>query len=717
MSYPLELAASCFAENVDLKNRKSVNKWFALINPCYASSDEESAIINLILFKERMHYEYLHFSENLKTRAYKPEYVIGPWLMAFCFENRGKSKELDALIEAANKHFTDEEFSAFAEKVSDFCHKNYASKVKDYDVAEALLEEKNLYEFAAAMMLIQYRIDELSDSGVRILLSNEYTRDEKFEKCAEINFIIMLYGRILGTLGYSAENERYWSGIQCSACYFNGRIEFIGGIVDLCYHNKTGMAKCFDLMYAIFLNRKNGYDDISPVTDAIFSCYKNRLGYDESIRLSRASDTEKIYGFVNILNNQIQECKNELKKYEINKFDISLDSYLPFTAEQIDDNMSFADSRGERDCVLRFIELINMLAVCDTIINFIAVNRDHFADEHIEDAYDELKDARSNILKLIFLSPNRILDNFLKSTDMEKIEEAENRLDECNRLLDVIFQNTLSTDITDIGTYMQAQKTFKKYIADKKIESLFLEKKAELINDLMCEKIMAAQEDKPNDNNTVIRMQLKETGVPVDYVPEMAITQLACGESLFDIYVSGAQKTEEFDFSCIAIMYYKALEGLLSKLLYIDYLNCCGLIKDGKSKRYNEATANKLNKIYFAEQLKLITHKKGKTEFSFPDFCTLGSFKYYINENTLNGKGASEELKKYITKRLCISDIDGLIKLCEKVSKIATQRNNAAHGLKTVSLDDVIGARKTTYLGELETLSGLIIEFLELLGK
>ena len=46
---------------------------------------------------------------------------------------------------------------------------------------------------------------------------------------------------------------------------------------------------------------------------------------------------------------------------------------------------------------------------------------------------------------------------------------------------------------------------------------------------------------------------------------------LVSAEYLYKQYVAGKEPNEQFDYSCISIMYYMALEDFANKLVYIPY--------------------------------------------------------------------------------------------------------------------------------------------------
>ena len=70
-----------------------------------------------------------------------------------------------------------------------------------------------------------------------------------------------------------------------------------------------------------------------------------------------------------------------------------------------------------------------------------------------------------------------------------------------------------------------------------------------------------------------------------------------------------------------------------------------------------------------------------------------------------------------MTHDLGIRDTDALINYCERVfSDIREGRNHAAHGMHIVTYEETVKAKRDTYIDEVSTLSGMIIEFLTMIN-
>ena len=95
------------------------------------------------------------------------------------------------------------------------------------------------------------------------------------------------------------------------------------------------------------------------------------------------------------------------------------------------------------------------------------------------------------------------------------------------------------------------------------------------------------------------------------------LSGLASAEYLYDLYVNKMKEKDDFDYSCVSIMYYKTLEDLINKIIWIPYR------KEILEKNTNEAISTKLYlndpKYYYSYQ-------------GFKEACELGPLGFLCSE-------------------------------------------------------------------------------------
>lgn len=180
---------------------------------------------------------------------------------------------------------------------------------------------------------------------------------------------------------------------------------------------------------------------------------------------------------------------------------------------------------------------------------------------------------------------------------------------------------------------------------------------------------------------------------------------LVSAEYLYKQYVDGKEPNEQFDYSCISIMYYMALEDFANKLVYIPYA------KDVLSGLDDSELKGKKWTKYVSSLGIFWKYNKKKDSYTFiKDSCEIGVLGFLFE-----GVETEEKLKDYVLSRYPKADIKLLKKLGTELKKVAPRRNEAAHGGNYLAHADVCTDKGHVYDSSVSKLRGLIIELLEML--
>ena len=180
-------------------------------------------------------------------------------------------------------------------------------------------------------------------------------------------------------------------------------------------------------------------------------------------------------------------------------------------------------------------------------------------------------------------------------------------------------------------------------------------------------------------------------------------SSLVSAEYLYKQYIDKQQANENFDYSCISIMYYMALEDFANKLVYIPYSKeVLDLIdkKDIKSKAWVDTESGKYVSAYYTFWDKYKRLKKS---------CEIGVLGYLFE-----GVMKEEYFEKFLKNKYPSVSIDRLEKYGEKLKEVAPRRNEAAHGGNYLSYEDVCTDKGNVY-NMIDEYRGLILELLEIL--
>lgn len=144
---------------------------------------------------------------------------------------------------------------------------------------------------------------------------------------------------------------------------------------------------------------------------------------------------------------------------------------------------------------------------------------------------------------------------------------------------------------------------------------------------------------------------------------------LVSAEYLYKQYVENCEPRENFDYSCISIMYYMSLEDFLNKLVYIPYAKeVLSTVEKEEVQNYNRKQ-NVGWKKYVSDYTKF--WKNGKPK----DSCEIGVVGFLFN-----GIDEEEYFQKFLVDRFGIVDVEAIKTFGKTLKDKAKRRNDAAHG-------------------------------------
>ena len=155
---------------------------------------------------------------------------------------------------------------------------------------------------------------------------------------------------------------------------------------------------------------------------------------------------------------------------------------------------------------------------------------------------------------------------------------------------------------------------------------------------------------------------------------------LSTGEYLYKTHILSAESTTErelFDYSCVALQYYTALEHVINFLFYYPYKEQVlkDVLKEGKKLE-----------DYIGSSSRSHIFRNGRLK----DSVELGTFSYIFSCSQ------EEHLCDYIAKKLLV-DPERLSSISMDISKISKLRNDAAHGGNVLTKESAVEARQNVY--------------------
>lgn len=176
---------------------------------------------------------------------------------------------------------------------------------------------------------------------------------------------------------------------------------------------------------------------------------------------------------------------------------------------------------------------------------------------------------------------------------------------------------------------------------------------------------------------------------------------LVSAEYLYQEYILNQQAIQKFDYSCISILYYMALEDFVNKLVYTPYLNAV-LIPETNTVFSTKARG------YLG---KLKKYVKDWSTQTFKSACELGPLGFL-----LEGINNEPKFNSFLKSQYPNIDIQRISQLGSNLRTVAQCRNDAAHGGNIISFQTAKQDKINVYESAgISQTRGLIKEFLEIL--
>ena len=320
--------------------------------------------------------------------------------------------------------------------------------------------------------------------------------------------------------------------------------------------------------------------------------------------------------------------------------------------------------------------------------------------EHVLNQFYYLRELRSNYLSFLlkhsaFYEAQRDIFNTQTMIAEEKgaqiiAASVDDVLELTSRVLD-----------DDIIGLMQAKQ---KYL--EKINTYLSEEQEQMVEEYMAQvaEKLKSKICKLDSFNALYSM------ISDDFLPyaktlfrhPQILNSLVSAEFLYRQYIENQEEIQKFDYSCISILYYMALEEFTNKLIYIPYLNNV-LIPEVNSV-FNKSETGK-----YLTQLKYF--KLNKSTKTLKDSCELGPLGYL-----LAAVESEEKLKTFLSTYYRGIDCTKISSFGNSLLGVKDHRNNAAHGGSIVTYQIAKSDKAHVYESKgINEVRGLIKELLEII--
>ena len=284
-----------------------------------------------------------------------------------------------------------------------------------------------------------------------------------------------------------------------------------------------------------------------------------------------------------------------------------------------------------------------------------------------------------------------------RTYNAEIISAQESDARQISDSIDSVLQITSGFISDDIDSLLLAKQQYKQHL------SIFMSDDQERKLDEYMEKVATKLKDNIRKLAVYDKLYSTITGEFVNYAVHLVrypdiFSSLVSAEYLYKQYVQDKEPNDRFDYSCISIMYYMALEDFTNKLLYTSYAT------DVLDQRSDEVRA---------DYAKFISHNSSfwdKKNKCYKRTCEIGTMGHL-----LSSLAKETELISFLQGRYPAFDVSRLISYGDKLKTIAPRRNDAAHGGNLLTHSDVCIDKKEVYSNPSELYRGLILELFTIL--
>lgn len=288
------------------------------------------------------------------------------------------------------------------------------------------------------------------------------------------------------------------------------------------------------------------------------------------------------------------------------------------------------------------------------------------------------------------------------------------------RYLDSQIMEALEEDAENFSRSIDNVLDFVNAIADDDIESLVRAKQKYIST--AAEYISGDQEEKLDNLTAQVVNKIKATIQKLDVYVELygAISEdfdkyaselvkhpqifssLVSAEYLYRQYVEGKSPITNFDYSCISIMYYMALEDFINKLVYIPYSREV-LSQIDSMDLNNRSWQRKESSRYVSSFGKFWSYGRLKQS------CEIGVLGFLFEAVLKEDKFEQWLLQKFPSINANAVRVFGI-----ELRTVSQRRNDAAHGGNYLTYSDVCTDKHNVYDTDVQSFRGMIVELLEL---
>ena len=321
----------------------------------------------------------------------------------------------------------------------------------------------------------------------------------------------------------------------------------------------------------------------------------------------------------------------------------------------------------------------------------------HTTQPVLLEVYDNLLKVRDEFVKTVFY--HRAYYEYNKSLFNSAVSKVqEENASHIHQSIDDVIQIVNGINSNDIEALMQAKSLYVKRNArffsedqndqlDALIEEIIRKIKESISKLAVYEELYASTTD-----------AFKLYSATLMRFPQI-FSSLVSAEYLYNQYITNQEPRENFDYSCISIMYYMALEDFVNKLIYTPYAI------DILDPNSNDVRNN------FE---KYISHRSmfyDNRNHCYKRTCEIGTLGILFQKLSIG----EENLEAYLNSKYPGINISKLITYGGRLCAVAPRRNDAAHGGNLLSYNDVTVDKAHVYENDLNGYRGLIFELFKIL--
>ena len=458
-----------------------------------------------------------------------------------------------------------------------------------------------------------------------------------------------------------------------------------------------------------------GNSDAAKVLSSTDSCYEKLINivstcekhlesnYDLLISLNKDKIAElragNQYALEQLIDSCVQYRYEDLQAFYEYSFDYKRDIALIDAqhnkAEEAEnrileeyDNLNIEANRLQAEKVLR--DLDAMTEVLQLIFLFFELEYEKNLD--VEIYLEQSDEFVRKLVDFLYERPYHIR-KILKSNHpeiLEKIEDFATQKEDVSRVLAFIIECIKESNTSKklLQNRLSWEKQLKiKFVSEETIETLL---------DAILQRLIFVENQNNNYKNE-LNFVAKHLECEVEFEKETIKATLATGESLYKQFVLDDNLIN--DYSCIGIMYYRALEDIANKLLYKPYFDKI-LIKQRK-KVYEHPTD------YITDTRFMFSNNKIK------ETCELGVLGHFFKQ--------VEDIPKYFDFIQSWTNNPNSTMIIKSIGddfvKISNRRNDMAHGGSITGKNTAKVARNNVFVSTESDKNDILANINELIRK